>query len=126
VALEQGTAALQQLRGEVQQLQEQLTAKEGEAKAAVHDAELATAAVAAKLLAATTQFQLQLEEAQAAASLQAATAQSLAAATAENAGLRAEVREWLVELKSSRAAEEGLSEQVQLLQQRVAELWDET
>jgi hypothetical protein len=37
----------------------------------------------------------------------------------------AQVREWLAELKSSRAAEEALSEQVQLLQQRVVQLQQE-
>ncbi len=37
----------------------------------------------------------------------------------------AQVREWLGELKSSRAAEEALSEQLQLLQRRTVELQQE-
>lgn len=136
------------MQGEVEQLQEQLAAREAEAKHALDQAAAAKAAASAEVFAATSRMELQLQESHASFSLKcaeaAAAAQGLAAANADNVGLRAEVRaggciplyllcltvlcqvkEWLEELKCSRAAEESLSQQLQLLQEKHVQLQQE-
>ena len=83
------------VQGDVQQLQEELAAKEAEVKAALVQAEAAKADAADQLVAATSGLEQQLQEAQVRASLMsveaAAAAQGLAAAKAENIELKAEV-----------------------------------
>jgi hypothetical protein len=83
------------VQGDVQQLQEELAAREAEAKDALVQAEAAKAVAADQLAAATSGLEQQLQEAQVRASLMsaeaAAAAQGLAAAKAENIELKAEV-----------------------------------
>lgn len=90
-----GALLTRRVQGEVAQLQEQLAAREAEAKQALGQAEAAKAAAAAEVFAATSRVELQLQESRAAFSLKcaeaAAAAQGLAAASADNVGLRAEV-----------------------------------
>ncbi len=144
-----GALLTTRVQSEVEQLQEQLAAKEAEAKHALDQAEAAKAAATAEAFAATSRMELQVQESRASFSLKcaeaAAAAQGLAAANADNVGLRAEVRagfciqlhgvlcltviyqvkEWLEELKCSRAAEESLSQQLQLLQEKHVQLQQE-
>lgn len=83
------------VQNELQQLKEQLVSSEAEAKSSIHQAEAAKDAAVSEKVAITSRYEQQLQQAQADASLKsaaaAAAAQGLAAANAENAGLRVEV-----------------------------------
>jgi len=83
------------VQNEVQQLKDQLASSEAEAKSFIHQAEAAKDAAVSEKVAITSRYEQQLQQAQADASLKSAAAttacQGLAAANAENAGLRVEV-----------------------------------
>ena len=87
------------VQNEVQQLKDQLASSEAEAKSSIHQAEAAKDAAVSEKVAITSRYEQQLQQAQADASLKSAAAttacQGLAAANAENAGLRVEVGESL-------------------------------
>ena len=86
----------QQLQDDLMKLRAQLSSRESELDAAIHDAEAAKAAAAAELLAAASRSEQLLREAldDAAVKSEAAAAaeQGLAAANADNSSLRSEVR----------------------------------